>query len=215
MSRTLTADLGKGRFVQRSRSILLTAMAVLMSIAVPAGAAAQGFTEAEMGVGFFYGTFGEDPNTLLFVGGSAEEFCLDNPEDPFNAEPGSATYRIIDRESGATDIMTNTKSQPVYLYHHAGEAPDLLFETCDALFDGNPSTNPLEPFAIGTGDLKVRLGIAADGTVDVFNSVNGKVSASDGTQSKVRASADLQVVDGVPLGDPADFVSLEVHQIGS
>lgn len=197
------------------RSILLAAVAVFVSLAVPAGAEAEGFIEAELGVGFFYGTFGESPNTLLFAGGSAEEFCLDNPEDPFNAEPGAAIHRIFDRESGASDIMTNSKGQPIYLYHHAGGAPDLLFETCDALFDGNPSTNPLEPFAAGTGDLKVRLGIQTDGTVDVFNSVNGKVSAPDGTRWKVRASADLQVVDGVPVGDPADFVSLEVHQIGS
>jgi hypothetical protein len=48
----------------------------------------------------------------------------------------------------------------------------------------------------------------------VFNSVNGTVSATDGTQWKVRAWADLVIVNDAPVGNPADFVHLEVHQIG-
>jgi hypothetical protein len=200
--------------MQRKLSVLLAAVAVLVGVAVPAGAQAQGFVEAEMNLGYFYGEFGPGPNLLLFVGGTAEEFCLDNPDDPFNAEPGTGTFRIFERESGATDIMANEKGQPIYLYSFDGEVPDLLIDTCAAVFDGDPSTEPTAPLASGSGSLKVRLGIQVDGTVDVFNSVNGKVSAPDGTRWKVRASADLVVVDGVPVGNPADFVSLEVHQIG-
>lgn len=200
--------------MRRKLFACLTALGLLAALALPAGADANGYFETEMPVGYFYGEFGSGLNLLLFVGGTAAEFCLDSPNDPFLAEPGSGIFRIFERQSGAVDIMANQQSQPIYLYEFDGEVPDLLFATCDALFDGDPSTNPVEPFASGYGNLKVRLGIHPDGTVDVFNSVNGKVSASDGTQWKVHASADLTVVDDVPVGDPADFVSIRVHQIG-
>jgi hypothetical protein len=49
--------------------------------------------------------------------------------------------------------------------------------------------------------------------VDVFNSVNGKATAEDGTEYKVRGSADLVVKDGAPVGDPTEFVSLQVTEI--
>lgn len=199
--------------MHRKLSILLAAVAVLMVGAVPASADPRGFVEVELPVGYFYGTFGESPNTLLFAGGTAEEFCLDNPEDPFAAEPGVGTHRISERESGATVIKANSKGQPIHLYRFDGEAPDLLFATCDALFDGDASTNPLEPFASGVGNLKVRISVLPDGTVDVFNSINGKASATDGAEWKVRAWADLIVVDGMPVGDPPDFVFFEMHQI--
>jgi hypothetical protein len=201
--------------MKRKLSTLLVVLGVLAGMALPAGADPNGYFEAEMGVGYFYGEFGPGPNLLLFVGGTAAEFCLNNPEDPFNAEPGIGTFRFYERHSGALDIKADHENQPAYLYEFDGEASDLLFATCAALFDGNPSTNPVEPFASGSVNLKVRLGIQAVGTVDVFNSVNGTVSATDGTQWKVRAWADLVIVNDAPVGNPADFVHLEVHQIGS
>lgn len=88
----------------------------------------------------------------------------------------------------------------------------------EALFDGDPSTEPVPPFAHGMARFKERIGIPAGGGpggVQVFNGVNGKATETDGTTWKVRTWADLEIGDdGMPIGDPADFQGLSIHQIG-
>lgn len=80
------------------------------------------------------------------------------------------------------------------------------------MFVDDPDTNAPAPDAIGSADLKVRI---TDGEhlVEIFNSVNGELVGSGGTEYRVRASADFVVENGVLLGDPADFVSLELTEI--
>ena len=43
--------------------------------------------------------------------------------------------------------------------------------------------------------------------------MNGKATGTDGTEYKVRGTADLVVEDGVPVGDPRDFVGFQLTQI--
>jgi hypothetical protein len=182
-------------------------------IPAPAHAGPRGATQEEYGVGFFYGTFDEDPNYVLLVGGRAEDFCVDNPDDPFNAEPGVAQARVKERRNGVRTVKVNSEGQPINLYESAGDGPTFIEEFCDVYFDEDPATSVPEPVASGTARLKVRDKISGS-TVDVFNGVKGFLEADDGTQYKVRASADLVVEDGVPVGDPADFVSFRLRQIG-
>jgi hypothetical protein len=195
-------------------TLLIAATAAGMSIPATARAEPHGYIEQESSLGYFYGTFDQDPNIVLLVGGSAEEFCVDDPDDPFGAEPGVTTERVFVRNDGRVDVKVNDKGQPIYLYESIGEAPDLIVETCEALFDGDPTTTAVEPFASGTAKLKVRVSVITDDLVDVFNSVNGTATGSDGTEYKVRASADLIVENGVPQGDPAEFVSFTLTEIG-
>jgi hypothetical protein len=194
-------------------TLVIAATAAGVALPTPARAEPQGYIEQESPLGYFYGTFDEDPNIVLLVGGTAEEFCLDDP-DPFVAEPGITTERVFVRNDGQVDVKVNDKDQPIHLYESTGEAPDLIAQTCEALFDGDPTTTPVEPFASGTADLKVRVSVISDDLVDVFNSVNGTATANDGSEYKVRASADLIVEKGVPQGDPAEFVSLTLTEIG-
>ena len=197
-------------------AVVATAAAI-SSMMAPAAVHAepQGYLQDELGVGYTYGTFDQSPNVALLIGGTAEEFCLANPDDPFNAEPGSAPLRVFLRNSGAVDLKVNAKDQPIYLYHQSGVVgPEWIEGVCADLFDDDPSTTVPEPFASGTADLKVRISVITDDLVDVFNSVNGKAAASDGTQYKVSASADLVVENGVPVGDPTEFVRLRVTEIG-
>lgn len=190
-------------------AVIATA-AVVGSVMAPTAVLAepQGYLQDELGVGYIYATFDPSDNLALLVGGTAEDFC-NEPGDPFDAEPGSAPLRVFLRKSGAVDLKVNDKDQPIHLYHVGGQdAADWLAEVCEDV-DSAPA-----PFASGTADLKVRISIITDDLVDVFNSVNGKATASDGTQYKVRASADLVVENGVPVGDPAEFVRLQVTEIG-
>lgn len=174
----------------------------------------QGYIQAELGVGYFYGTFDQSPNVAVLVGGTAEEFCIDNPDDPFNAEPGLAPLRVFLRNSGAVDLKVNDKDQPIHLYEQPGPVgPEWIAGVCANLFDGDPATTVPAPFASGTADLKVRISVITDDLVDVFNSVNGTAVANDGTEYKVRASADLVVENGVPVGDPSEFVSFQITEI--
>ena len=196
---------------RRTLASVLAALLLLASVATAATAAPQGYLEGEAGIGYFYGTFDEDPNVQLLAGGTAEEFCLDNPDNPFNAEPGSAPLRTFLRADGSVDLKVNAKGIPINLYAtEIGDAPTWIAQVCDVYLAGGPAP---EPFASGVADVKVRVSVLSEDLVDVFNSVNGFASGTDGTEYRVRASADLLVENGVPVGEPSDFVDFELVEI--
>lgn len=196
---------------RRSATTLLLAVMALLASSQSAGAEPQGYIEDQLGVGFFYGTFDQSPNIALLVGGTAEDFCEANPEDPFGGEPGIAPLRVFLRPDGAVDLKVDDKDQPIHLYTIDFDgAPPWIEQVCADYFDGGPAP---EPFASGTADLKVRTSVVSEDYVDVFNSVNGKATGIDGTEYKVRAWADLVVENGAPVGDPADFVGFELNEI--
>jgi hypothetical protein len=185
---------------------MLVASSVLIASIAPATASPQGYIQGQEGVGYFYGTFNESPNIALLVGGDAGEFC--GAEDP-----GSAPSRVFLRSDGSVDIKVNDKAQPIFLYEiNFGEVPPWLDQVCGDLAAGLPTP---EPFATGTADLKIRVSVVSDDFVEVFNSVNGKATGTDGTQYKVHAAADLVVGPNGPLGNPEDFVSFSLKEIGS
>lgn len=182
-----------------------TSAAMIGATMAPATASAepQGYVQGEFPVGLVYGTFEEvGPNFTLLAGGTVEEFCPD--------DPGSAPLRVFFRNDGSVDLKVNDKDQPVFLYEQTvGDAFDWIDSVCAAL-----PADPIAPFASGTADLKVRISDPGDGPVDIFNSVNGELSASDGTRYRVRASADFVLGPTGPEGDPAEFVSFDLKKIG-
>jgi hypothetical protein len=194
----------------RSKTMIggtIAAAALFVSVLGPATAHAepQGYIQDEFAVGLVYGTFegAGEKNFTLLAGGTVEEFCPD--------DPGTAPMRVFLRNNGTVDLKVNDKDQPIYLYEQTvGDSFDWIDAVCGEL-EGNPDT--VEPYAIGTADLKVRTSVISDELVDVFNSVNGELIASDDTEYRVRASADLIVENGVPVGNPADFVSFELTEI--
>ena len=196
---------------RRNVVTVLAALMLLASAATAAVAAPQGYIKGEAGIGYFYGTFDQDPNVSLIAGGTAEEFCLDNPDDPFNAEPGSAPLRTFLRTDGSVDLKVNAKDIPINMYYtEVGDGPAWIAHVCDVYLAGGPAP---EPFASGVANVKVRVSVISETLVDVFNSVNGTATGTDGTEYKVRASADLIVEDGVPVGDPSNFVDFELTEI--
>lgn len=183
---------------------------VLVAIAVPALAEPRGYDKEDLAIGYFYGTFDPSDNLLLLAGAPAEAFCADNPDNPFDASPGEAPSRVYERNDGSVDVRVDDKRQPIYLYESGAisEAPAWIAGVC---------TDQIEPnlIAEGTANLKVRdTYLFTDGPpTRLFNSVNGKAIAPDGTTYKVRASADIPFGDSGPIGIPPDWVSLEVTRI--
>lgn len=194
----------------RLGTALLVMGTVLATLAAPSSAM-KGHVEVAVPVGFFYGTFDESPNIQMVVGGPAEAFCDDYPDNPFFGQPGSTTARIFEMKDGAVDFRIFDKDQPIYLYEsdiaETGDAPVWIATLCDEYFSSGAIT---EPLASGNGILKVHDQVDANGNVDVFNGVNGWAYGEDGTRYKVTASADFDVVNGELVGDPADFVSFEM-----
>ena len=185
--------------------VVATALAALVA---PSNAMPKGHVEQEIGVGYFYGTFNQSPNIQLIVGGAVEEFCDVSPDDPFNGEPGTTTARIFERRDGSVDIRVFDKNQPIHLYETDVEgAPVWIEEVCAEYVETGTT---LEPLASGTGILRAHVAIDTAGVIDVFNAVHGWATGPDGTRYKVDASADLVVVDGVPVGNPEDFVAFEM-----
>ncbi len=175
----------------------------MIGVAGQASAAPQGFIESEFEYGFFYGTFDESPNVALFAGGSLEEFCF--------GDPGTAPFRVFTRDDGTVDLKVNDKSQPIYLYYtEFNDIPTWLGAVCPGIAGGDASP---QPFATGDADLKVRITVVSDDRLEIFNSVNGKATGTDGTEFKVRGTADLIVENGVPLGNPREFVGFKLTEI--
>lgn len=196
-------------------ALVATAAAVATMAGPTAVHAGQPDTQEEFGYGYFYGTFDQSPNVTVLVGGTAEEFCLDNPDDPFNAEPGVVPSRVVVRTSGRVDVRVNERNQPIYLYEQPDVVgPEWIEGVCSDFFDGDPATVVPAPFASGNAKLTVRISVISEDLVDVFNSVKGTAAASDGTAYRVRGSADLVVENGIPVGDPTEFVHLRVTEIG-
>jgi hypothetical protein len=178
------------------------ASAGLSSGAVSANPA--GFIPDELEYGFFYGTFDDDPNIALFAGGTFEEFCASDPD----GGPGTAPLRVFPRRDGTTDLKVNTKDQPIYLYEtEFDDIPEWLGAACGG-------DTPPAPFAVGEADVKVRITVVSEDRTEIFNSVNGKATGTDGAEYRVRGSADLIVEDGNPVGDPRDFVDFTLKEIG-
>lgn len=183
---------------------VFAALLLVGVVATPASAEPSGFVEDELAYGFFYGTFDESPNVALFAGGRLEEFCV--------GDPGTAPLRVFPRSDGTVDLKVNDGDQPIYLYRtDFDEVPTWLDTICPGIVGGEA---PPKPFAEGEAQLKVRITVVSDDLLEIFNSVNGKATGTDGIEYKVRGSADLIVEDGVPLGDPREFVDFTLVEIG-
>ena len=174
--------------------------------AAPAAADPQGYEEVDHGIGRFYANF--DEQVLLFAAGTAEDICngVDEPTVP---------ARVYERRDGGTDLKVTARDVPIFLYESPLGAPEFVDQTCGALFDGDPTTNPVPPFALGTASLKERIEAGPDGVEDHSNGVNGTATSADGTQWKVRTWADFVIDNGVLIGDPAEFQGLAIHEIGN
>jgi hypothetical protein len=187
------------------KRLLASVVVVFMvAVAAPATANAKGFIEDALEYGFFYGTFDESPNVALFAGGPLEEFCGMN-------DPGTVPLRVFLRSDGTVDLKVNAKGQPIYLYEtEFNDIPEWLGAICPTIAAGD---DPPAPFATGEDNLKVRISVLSDSVQEIFNSVNGKATGTDGTEYRVRGTADLVVQDGVPVGDPRDFVGFKLTEI--
>lgn len=190
----------------------------------------QGYDQGASRVDLVYGTFNPpgEVNQVLLTGGDLEGFCEAGPAGP---GPGEAPARFFTRNDGSLDIRVNDKDQPIYLYEQTvGDGlTEWLPQACDAYANGEDLPSAV---AAGTADLKVRNSVISDEQIEVFNSVNGRLTATDGSGAEysVRASADLTLAplldangdpvldpDGdlilVPTGDPAEFVSFDLREI--
>lgn len=186
------------------RKLLFSLVLVaLVGVAAPLSAAPKGFIQGDFEYGFFYGTFDQSPNVALFAGGPIEEFCF--------GDPGTAALRMFLKSDDTVDLKVNDKDQPIYLYEtEFNDIPAWLGEICPGIAVGDSAP---EPFATGKADLKVRISVLSEDLLEIFNSVNGKAVANDGTEYKVRGTADLVVEDGAPLGDPSEFVGFKLTEI--
>lgn len=186
------------------RLIAGLAVIAMAGVAAPASAGAEAPLQDEFEYAFFYGTFDESPNVAMFAGGTLEEVCFD--------DAGSAPLRVFFRSDGSVDLKVNAKNQEIYLYRtDFNDIPEWLDAVCPGIVGGADAP---EPFAEGVANLKVRISEGADGLVEVFNSVNGKATGTDGTNYKVRGAADLVIDKGELQGDPRDFVSFDLKKIG-
>jgi len=223
-------NLNRNRYTIRA---VIAAGALTGFVLGPATAQAepQGYDQGDAGVALVYGTFNPpgEVNQTLLVGGDLEGFCEAGPAGP---GPGEAPARFFMRNDGTFDVKINDRDQPIHLYEQTvGDAiTEWLPEVCGAYADEGADLP--RAVAEGTANLKVRDSVISDELIEVFNSVNGHLTATDGSgaEYRVRGSADFTLVplldeNGdpildekgglilVPAGDPAEFVSFDLQEI--
>jgi len=192
--------------------MVLAACSLAAVLTAPAVAQPPDESAEATSLGFFYGTFGQDPNIVLLVGGTAEQFCDANPEDPFNGEPGSAVSRTRFGSDGSVTITVHDWAQPVHLYRTPIEgAPVWIEQVCAAYFSGGQVQQPL---ASGLALVRARTTVVSENQIEIFNSARGWARGVDGTHYRVVGSAEFTVVNGAPDGDPADFIDLRLTALG-
>ncbi len=194
-------------------------MALFLATAVSAASAdrtQQGndkaFRSEMLPVDLFYGGLGNE--FTLFVSFTAEDACNEVPAQ-------MARARVRERSDGTLTVKTRrNRGIDLYLYEFDGDAFDFIDATCEAMFDDDPTTQPLQPIAVGKGWVKVKLSgldsLDDTGGFHIRNTAKGKVTAEDGRTWKVRGNASFDLhEEGFPLGDPADFQGLRVKEIRS
>jgi hypothetical protein len=190
--------------IPRTVTAVLTFCLLLVWSPAAASAAPHGYDEQDHGAGRFYGNF--EQGILLFTE-NVESICTGAPEPTVSA-------RVFHRKDGTVQVKVNAREVQIVLYRSPLGAPEFIDETCTALFDDDPATVPVQPFATGTANFKERITIPPDGVEDHANGVNGFATGTDGTTWKVRTWADFIIDDGVLIGDPAEFQGLAIHRIG-
>lgn len=191
--------------IRRTIAAGVTICLVLAGSVTAAVATPQGYDEQDHPAGRFYGNF--ELGVLLFTGSGVEDICNGAPEPLVPA-------RVFQRNDGSVDLKVNAREMPIVLYYSELGAPEFIEQTCQALFDEDPATVPVQPFASGTAMLKERISSSPEGVDEIFNGVNGFATGPDGTMWKVRTWADFIVDNGVLIGDPAEFQGLSIHQVG-
>ncbi|MDH3682525.1 MAG: hypothetical protein OEV40_21530 [Acidimicrobiia bacterium] len=184
---------------------LAACMLLAGSVTAAEATRGRGYEEQEHPAGRFYGNF--ELGILLFTGGGVEEICNDAPEPVVLA-------RVFERNDGTVVLRAYTREMPFVLYYSELGAPEFIDQTCQALFDDDPETMPVQPFASGTGRFRERIVTTPDGVEDHFNAVSGRATGPDGTTWKVRTWADFIIDNGVLIGDPAEFQGLSIRQVG-
>jgi hypothetical protein len=189
-----------------TRSSLTAALtaALLAGSITAAGATPQGYEDQDHEAVRFYANF--EAGVLLYTA-KVEDLCNGEPEPIVSA-------RVFNRQDGSVDLKVNARDLPIFLYHSPLDAPEFIDQTCEALFDGDPATVPVEPFASGAADFKERINVAPGGIEEHSNGVNGFATGTAGTTWKVRTWADFTIDNGELIGDPAEFQGLTIHQVG-
>lgn len=177
---------------------------LLAASATSAAASSREYVEQDHPAGRFYGGFGA--GVLLFTGGGAEDICNEAPEP-------IVTARVFECKDGTVKLKVKDEDVPFVLYRSELDAFGFIDQTCQALFDGDPETMPVQPFANGTAKYKERISSSPDGLEEIFNGVKGIAESADGTKWKVRTWADFVVDNGVLIGDPAEFRGIKIRRV--
>ena len=187
----------------RRRLLFSLVLVALMVAALPAAAGDRGFDRDAYEYGFFYGTFDESPNTTMFVGGPIESFC--------GADPGNLHSKVRVADDGTVHVKAIGWNQPIYLYEtDANDIPTWLWAP-----GGLCETGAFpELFAHGRALVRAKDTVRTDGIVDVYNATTGWAVGTDGTRYRVQATADLEIGESGPIGDPRDIVGFTIRTVG-
>ncbi len=141
-------------------------------------------TRSNEPIGFFY----EGDGFVLVGGPPFEEGCLG---EGF-LEP---LISFVARGDGTTLARFQTDGEQIRIYEGDSFFEDVLFPSCDAIFDEDPATVPAQPIAIGSGRMSSRVRTEVDGIERVANWLNGKVVDQEGTRWHVRGHVRFTVTE--------------------
>ena len=156
----------------------LIATVVLSVGAVAQAAPPDGSGVVQRGPSFYDGFVYRGGGYIVLTGPAWDTGCLGQgfpePTGMF-VLPGNGSFQEHFTLDGESILVLDDTAGPAL-----DDIWPWLEAACDAATDGDPSTVPPEPLAVGEGKVSFHLRVSTDGTANIHNWVNGTVETTDG-----------------------------------
>jgi hypothetical protein len=98
------------------------------------------------------------------------------------------TAQGVSRGNGTFSQTWRIKNINVMVFEWEGDVFDLIGQNCEAIFDGDPETMPVEPIAVGEGRHSFKVSGDQNG-VHIRNTLTARVTTTDGQRAHVNTFA--------------------------
>ena len=141
--------------------------------------------------------------TGLFIGTDGYIVATGPPFESGCVGAGFQETTLVEVLRGNDSVKVGLRTDDDGLAVYAGDDffTDVLIPSCEAIFDGDPLTEPVEPIAVGTADAGGREMISVGGASEGHFWIIGSAVDAEGNRLRIQARALVSVDDDGVLAD--------------
>ena len=185
MKRTMTRTMLGGSLRAMMRALAASAVICLLTLQVPSAASAEPPADSGVvtrtGVDQFTGIFIAIDGTVVVTG------PLDFADGCIGQGFQRTTFVEVARANGSVSNGLRTSNDSLAVYAADDFFTDVLIPSCEAVFDNDPTTEPVQPIAVGTANGGGSEKFAADGSYQGRFWIHGSAMTPEGDVLQVNA----------------------------